>query len=50
MRVFGREARDLEIACGDLPPVLKIDGVLGLNFLRHFDLRINFREEYIELR
>lgn len=50
VRVFGQEVRDLEIACGDLPPVLKIDGVLGLNFLRHLDLRINFREEYIELR
>jgi len=50
VRVFGQEVRDLEVAYGDLPPALRIDGVLGLNFLRHFDLRINFREEYIELR
>ncbi len=39
----------MEVACGELPPQLGLDGVLGLNFLRHFDLRINFREEYIEL-
>ncbi len=50
LRVFGQEAQNLEVACGDLPPELNIDGVLGLNFLRHFDLRINFREEYVELR
>lgn len=50
LRVFGREVRDLEVACGDLPPALNIDGVLGLNFLRHFDLRVNFREKYIELQ
>ena len=50
VRVFGQEVHDLEVACGELPPRLGISGVLGLNFLRHFDLRINFREEYIELR
>jgi predicted aspartyl protease len=49
LRVFGQEMHDLEVACGELPPKLGLDGVLGLNFLRHFDLRINFREEYIEL-
>ncbi len=50
VRVFGQEVSGLEVACGDLPPALKIDGVLGLNFLRYFDLRVNFREEYLELR
>jgi predicted aspartyl protease len=50
LRVFGQEVHDLEIACGELPLQLGLDGVLGLNFLRYFDLRINFREEYIELR
>lgn len=50
VRVFGQEVHDLEVACGELPPKLGLDGVLGLNFLRHFDLYINFREEYIELR
>jgi hypothetical protein len=49
LRVFGQEVHDLEVACGELPPKLGLDGVLGLNFLRHFDLRINFREGYIEL-
>jgi predicted aspartyl protease len=50
LRVFGQEVHDLEVASGELPPKLGLDGVLGLNFLRHFDLHINFREEYLELR
>jgi predicted aspartyl protease len=49
LRVFGQERCNIEVACGDLPPAIKLDGVLGLNFLQHFDLRINFREAYIEL-
>jgi len=50
VRVFGREVRNLEVGVGELPPQLGLDGVLGLNFLQHFDLRINFRQEYIELK
>jgi predicted aspartyl protease len=50
LRVFRQEVLNLEVTCGELPPKLGLDGVLGLNFLRHFDLHINFREEYIELR
>jgi predicted aspartyl protease len=49
LRVFGHEVTDLEVALTKLPPQLSLDGVLGLNFLQYFDLRINFREEYIEL-
>ncbi len=49
LRVFGQERCNIEVACGDLPPAIKLDGVLGLNFLQYFDLRINFRDAYIEL-
>jgi hypothetical protein len=27
-----------------------VDGLLGLNFLRQFDLRINFKQGFITLR
>lgn len=50
VRVFGQEVADLEIAYGRLSRELGLDGVLGLNFLRHFDLRINFRGGFIELK
>lgn len=33
---------NVEALCLDLPPRLHVDGVLGLNFLRHFKLFINF--------
>jgi hypothetical protein len=50
LRVFGKEVSNLEVMVRTLPHRLGIDGVLGLNFLRHFDLRINFRQEFLELR
>lgn len=50
LRVFSQQVEGLEVICIDLPLQLKLDGVLGLNFLQHFDLRINFREGYLELR
>jgi len=49
LRVFGQSVEKLAIACANLPSRLMVEGVLGLNFLEHFDLRINFREEFIEL-
>lgn len=30
--------------CMPLPPELKIDGLLGLNFLRNFNININFEQ------
>lgn len=41
--VLGQEVKDLEAICHDLPGVSIVDGLLGLNFLRHFDLHLNFR-------
>ena len=38
----GHSVNDLDITCLDLPNQLQIDGLLGLNFLRHFKLYINF--------
>ncbi len=33
----------------DLPSKSYVDGLLGLSFLRNFDVRLNFRQGYIEL-
>ncbi len=38
LRAFGKFVDNLEVLCHDLPPEAKVDGLLGLNFLRHFNL------------
>jgi len=35
--VLDAEVRDLRVICHALPPALGLDGVLGLNFLQHFN-------------
>jgi predicted aspartyl protease len=47
---LGKSVRDLQVVCRDLPPDSRVRGLLGLNFLRRFDLRINFKGGFIPLR
>ncbi|PIU67947.1 MAG: hypothetical protein COS84_02630 [Armatimonadetes bacterium CG07_land_8_20_14_0_80_40_9] len=35
---------NISALCMPLPSELKIDGLLGLNFLRHFNINLNFEE------
>lgn len=49
IRALGHSVRDIEISAHDLPSSLPAEGLLGLNFLKHFDLLIHFREGKIEL-
>ena len=49
VRIFGRQVDDLEVAISEFPPRLGIDGIVGLNFLQHLGLRLNFREKFIEI-
>ena len=46
---IGQKVINLEILCHDLPPESGVDGLLGLNFLRHFKLTIRFRKGIIDL-
>lgn len=39
---LGQSLTNLDVNCKNLPASLQIDGLLGLNFLRHFKLYINF--------
>ncbi len=41
---------NLDVLCLDLPPEAKVDGLLGLNFLRHFNLYLKFKEGIIEIQ
>ena len=46
---IGQKVTDLDVLCHDLPPESGVDGLLGLNFLRHFKLTIQFRKGIIDL-
>jgi len=49
MNVAGKEAANIKAIVHDLPPKSYVDGLLGLSFLRNFDMRISFREGHLEL-
>ncbi len=45
----GKTLENLEVICHDLPPATTIRGLLGENFLKHFDLKINYKKRFVEL-
>jgi predicted aspartyl protease len=47
---LGKSVAGLDILCHDLPAKAQARGLLGLNFLNRFDLRINFKQGFITLR
>lgn len=50
LKAIGENINHIEVLCHDLPSESGIEGLLGLNFLRHFDLAIQFTRQIIELR
>jgi aspartyl protease family protein len=49
IQALGKTAEDVEVLCHDLPPEAKVDGLLGLNFLRNFNISIKFRDGVIQM-
>ncbi len=49
LTAIGETVENIDVLCHDLPEASTIDGVLGLNFLSHFDLNISFSTGTIEL-
>ena len=47
--VGNSKLRDVEVIVHDLPPKSFVDGLLGLSFLKYFNLNINFQESWLEL-
>lgn len=41
---------DLEVVCHDIPELAGIEGLLGLNFLRHFHVVIDYPNSLLEIR
>ena len=47
--LLGKKVTNVEVAVKNLPKESRVDGLLGLSFLRNFDVRINFKEGVLEL-
>ncbi len=42
LRVYENEVKDLRVSCFNIPEESRIEGLLGLNFLKHFRLTLDF--------
>ena len=49
IRALGQRVKGLEVLVHDLPPASRVEGLLGLNFLRNFKLTLDFRAGILEL-
>jgi len=49
LTVIGETIENIDVLCHDLPGNSPIKGLLGLNFLRHFDVNVSFSTGTIEL-
>jgi len=49
LTALGKTRRNLEVVCADLPPELRVDGLLGMNFLNRFDVHLNLLHRNLEL-
>lgn len=49
LTAIGETVENIDVLCHDLPADAIIDGVLGLNFLAHFDVNISFSTGTLEL-
>lgn len=49
MRCWGNEVKNVDVVCHDLPQETPVRGLLGLNFLKHFDLHLLFKQRLLEV-
>jgi len=50
LRALGFEVENIDIVCcHDLPPESAVDGLLGLSFLKYFDINLHFKRHSLEL-
>ena len=50
MKLLGFELRNIEAACLNLPPQSLVSGLLGLNALKNFDIRLAFLSKVLEVK
>lgn len=49
LTAIGETVEDIDVLCHDLPENSIVEGLLGLNFLQHFDISIMFSNGTIEI-
>jgi len=49
VKVLGNEAKNVKAIVHDLPAKSYVDGLLGLSFLKNFNLSLNFRDGILEI-
>jgi len=49
LRCWGREVKNIDVVCHDLPRESPVQGLLGLNFLKHIDLHLLFKKKLLEV-
>lgn len=47
--ILGKKVKNVKAIVKDLPPQAPADGLLGLSFLKHFKLTINFKKGLLKL-
>ena len=47
--VAGNKIRNIKALVHDLPPKSYVDGLLGLSFLKNFNIYLNFEQGFLEL-
>ncbi|MDI6707954.1 MAG: retropepsin-like aspartic protease [Candidatus Thermoplasmatota archaeon] len=50
VKVLGLEVNNAKVAVHDLPPKSRVDGLLGLSFLKHFDTDIHFKKNILKIK
>jgi clan AA aspartic protease (TIGR02281 family) len=50
MRALDVEVADVKVVVHDLPPKSRVDGLLGLSFLKHFDINLYFKKGSLEFK
>lgn len=50
VRCLGQTVSKMDVVCHDLPAQSPVKGLLGLNFLRHFNIHLNFLRKHLELQ
>jgi predicted aspartyl protease len=50
MVALGRKVDQVDVACHDLPPKSRVDGLLGLSFLKNFDIDLCFKKGILEIK
>jgi clan AA aspartic protease (TIGR02281 family) len=49
LSLMGKEIQNVKTLCHDLPPTSRVDGLLGLSYLKHFKLTIDFKAGILAL-